>query len=263
MRCVRLAGGRAAVFHEGTLEVAHAAARPDPRAASTSASRPTATLMCRALARPRRRRARGRGGGRVLPRPLERQRRRRAQARGHRPARGRGRVAHRIGDRGRGRRAGPRGARAGVPRALALAWDPRDGGCGGRRGRRRELGGGPRRRAGRVRARARAGDRRGSTTRPWSWPATLAAEHRRRLPGARPPAGRAPAVSATASTSCGPYLAGQVVAHPGDRDQLRARDRRARWRGRRGTGSSGSSRPWTTVVGTGVAAAARFGRRRP
>ena len=48
---LRLAGGRAAVFHDGTLEVAHAAPDEDARArASTSASPPTAALIARALA---------------------------------------------------------------------------------------------------------------------------------------------------------------------------------------------------------------------
>ena len=48
---LRLAGGRAAVFHEGTLEVAHAAAATDPRAGIHERFRAEATLMCRALER--------------------------------------------------------------------------------------------------------------------------------------------------------------------------------------------------------------------
>jgi lipoate-protein ligase A len=48
---LRLAGGRAAVFCEGTLEVAHAAADPDPRAGIHERFEAEATLICRALRR--------------------------------------------------------------------------------------------------------------------------------------------------------------------------------------------------------------------
>jgi octanoyl-[GcvH]:protein N-octanoyltransferase len=48
---LRLAGGRAAVFHEGTLEVAHAAPSGDPRAGIHDRFEAEATLVCRALAR--------------------------------------------------------------------------------------------------------------------------------------------------------------------------------------------------------------------
>lgn len=48
---LRLAGGRAAVFHEGTLEVAHAAPAADPRAGIHERFEAEATLMCRALRR--------------------------------------------------------------------------------------------------------------------------------------------------------------------------------------------------------------------
>ncbi len=48
---LRLAGGRAAVFHEGTLEVAHAAPSDDPRAGIHERFEAEATLMCRALER--------------------------------------------------------------------------------------------------------------------------------------------------------------------------------------------------------------------
>lgn len=48
---VRLAGGRAAVFHEGTLEVAHAAPSDDPRAGIHERFQAEATLMRRALER--------------------------------------------------------------------------------------------------------------------------------------------------------------------------------------------------------------------
>lgn len=48
---VRLAGGRAAVFHEGTLEVAHAAPSDDPRAGIHERFEAEATLMRRALER--------------------------------------------------------------------------------------------------------------------------------------------------------------------------------------------------------------------
>jgi octanoyl-[GcvH]:protein N-octanoyltransferase len=48
---LRLAGGRAAVFHEATLEVAHAVPDPDPRPGIHARFEATATLMARALAR--------------------------------------------------------------------------------------------------------------------------------------------------------------------------------------------------------------------
>ena len=48
---LRLAGGRAAVFHEGTLELAHAVPDRTRAAASTRASRTTAELIARALRR--------------------------------------------------------------------------------------------------------------------------------------------------------------------------------------------------------------------
>jgi len=47
---LRLAGGRAAVFHEGTLEVAHAAPAVDSRAGIHDRFEAEATLVCRALA---------------------------------------------------------------------------------------------------------------------------------------------------------------------------------------------------------------------
>jgi octanoyl-[GcvH]:protein N-octanoyltransferase len=48
---LRLAGGRAAVFHEGTMEVAHAAPDADPRAGIHERFRAEAGVVCRALAR--------------------------------------------------------------------------------------------------------------------------------------------------------------------------------------------------------------------
>ena len=106
-RSLRLAGGRAAVFHEGTMELAHAV--PDAGAAPRHPRplRGDGRPDRRALGKPRRRRPRGRGAGRVLPRPLERERRRRAQAGGHRPARDRRRGARRHRDGGRGRGSHP------------------------------------------------------------------------------------------------------------------------------------------------------------
>jgi octanoyl-[GcvH]:protein N-octanoyltransferase len=47
---VRLAGGRAAVFHEGTLELAHAVPDPDPRGTIHERFQATAELIARALA---------------------------------------------------------------------------------------------------------------------------------------------------------------------------------------------------------------------
>jgi octanoyl-[GcvH]:protein N-octanoyltransferase len=46
---LRLAGGRAAVFHEGTLELAHAVPDPDPKPGIHDRFEATATLIARAL----------------------------------------------------------------------------------------------------------------------------------------------------------------------------------------------------------------------
>ena len=111
---VRLAGGRAAIFHEGTLELAHAQADEDPRAGIHLRFAAAATLMARAL------RALGVDAhvgevpGGVLPGPLQRQCGPRAQAGRPGPACGGGRLAHRRGDRRGRRRAGARRARAGL-----------------------------------------------------------------------------------------------------------------------------------------------------
>jgi octanoyl-[GcvH]:protein N-octanoyltransferase len=48
---LRLAGGRAAVFHEGTLELAHAVPDPDPKPGIHERFEATATLIVRALRR--------------------------------------------------------------------------------------------------------------------------------------------------------------------------------------------------------------------
>jgi octanoyl-[GcvH]:protein N-octanoyltransferase len=48
---LRLAGGRAAVFHEGTLELAHAVPDPDPKPGIHDRFEATATLISRALRR--------------------------------------------------------------------------------------------------------------------------------------------------------------------------------------------------------------------
>jgi octanoyl-[GcvH]:protein N-octanoyltransferase len=48
---LRLAGGRAAVFHEGTLELAHAVPDPDPKPGIHDRFEATATLIARALRR--------------------------------------------------------------------------------------------------------------------------------------------------------------------------------------------------------------------
>ena len=48
---LRLAGGRAAVFHEGTLELAHAVPDPDPRPSIHTRFEATAELVTRALRR--------------------------------------------------------------------------------------------------------------------------------------------------------------------------------------------------------------------
>ena len=46
---LRLAGGRAAIFHEGTLELAHAVPDPDPKAGIHARFEATATLIAAAL----------------------------------------------------------------------------------------------------------------------------------------------------------------------------------------------------------------------
>jgi lipoate-protein ligase A len=46
---LRLAGGRAAIFHEGTLELAHAVPHPDPKAGIHARFEATATLTAAAL----------------------------------------------------------------------------------------------------------------------------------------------------------------------------------------------------------------------
>jgi octanoyl-[GcvH]:protein N-octanoyltransferase len=48
---LRLAGGRAAIFHEGTLELAHAVPDPDPKPGIHARFECTATLIARALRR--------------------------------------------------------------------------------------------------------------------------------------------------------------------------------------------------------------------
>jgi octanoyl-[GcvH]:protein N-octanoyltransferase len=48
---MRLAGGRAAVFHEGTIELAHAAPDPDPKPGIHARFEAEATLIARALRR--------------------------------------------------------------------------------------------------------------------------------------------------------------------------------------------------------------------
>lgn len=48
---LRLAGGRAAVFHDGTVALAHAVPHPDPRAGIHARFRRTAELVARALRR--------------------------------------------------------------------------------------------------------------------------------------------------------------------------------------------------------------------
>jgi lipoate-protein ligase A len=48
---MRLAGGRAAVFHEGTIELAHAAPDPDPKPGIHARFEAEATLIARAMRR--------------------------------------------------------------------------------------------------------------------------------------------------------------------------------------------------------------------
>ena len=99
----RIAGGRAAVFHEGTISLSHAI-----RAAGGSGSysghegalRRDGGDDRRGDGGRRRRRPCRRGARRVLPGRVQRQRPRRRQARRHRPAGDRRRRPRRRGDRG-------------------------------------------------------------------------------------------------------------------------------------------------------------------
>ena len=236
---LRLAGGRAAVFHEGTLEVAHAAPGEDPRAGIHERFAAVAALTAARPGRPRRRCSGGRGPGRVLPGPLERQRVGAAQARRDRAARGLGRLAHRLGDRRERRGPDPARARAGLLGALARLGSG-DGGSGRRRGARNRAG----RRSGtpcspstdgcsswcparstQRRSRSRAssppstGHRPGSTRQPpGSWRARSSPRWRRRS-GAR------------AGAACrGPSRGWRGTPHPGSH---------GRWPDRRGTGRAG------------------------
>ena len=117
---VRLAGGRAAVFHEGTLALAWAtpgrAARGRHPRALRAARRASSSAALRGA---RRRRPGRRGPRRVLPRRLERQRPRAHEARRDRPAADRRRRARRRGAGGDRLRARARGARAGLRGARA------------------------------------------------------------------------------------------------------------------------------------------------
>ena len=83
---VRLAGGRAAVFHEGTLALAWATPAERPVAGTRERFERLAGDPRPGAARARGRRPGRRGPGRVLPRRLERQRPRAHEARRDRPA---------------------------------------------------------------------------------------------------------------------------------------------------------------------------------
>ena len=66
---LRLAGGRAAIFHDGTMEIGHAVPDDEPRAGIHDRFERTAGRLARASLRSAWMPAR-RGRGRVLPRPL-------------------------------------------------------------------------------------------------------------------------------------------------------------------------------------------------
>ena len=121
---VRLAGGRAAVFHGGTLELAHAVAEPDPRAGIRARFEATAELIARALRRLGADARVGEVPGEYCPGRWSVNAGRRAQAGGRRPARDRRRRARGHGDRGRGRRGRARACSSRSTAALGLDWDP-------------------------------------------------------------------------------------------------------------------------------------------
>ena len=97
---LRLAGGRAAVFHEGTIGIAHAVHETSPRAGMQAAVRVHGRPAGPRPERARSGRAGGGGAGRVLPRHLQRERGRRAEARRRRTAPDRERGPRGLGDRG-------------------------------------------------------------------------------------------------------------------------------------------------------------------
>ena len=143
----RLAGGRAAVFHEHTIAFAWAGRAQDTWSGTHERFRTIAGIVERALQAPRRRRPHRRDPARVLPRRVQHQRPRPDEARRDRPAPDQGRLAHRRRDRG------------GRGRSRARRPDPGVRGAGpglgpGHRGRRRRRGPG-RRLGGRGRGAAR------------------------------------------------------------------------------------------------------------
>ena len=174
---LRLAGGRAAVFHEDTLELAHAVPDPDPRAGIQERFETEAALMRRRPGRAGRGRPRGRGAGRVLPRALERQRgrRRKLAGIGQRVVAGGAHVGTVLVVDGAAR------VRAVLEPVYARA---RAGlgsghrGRGGRRAARGQLGAGARRAAGGVRRAATSSRRPSSTQHTLALARELAAEHR-------------------------------------------------------------------------------------
>ena len=123
---LRLAGGRAAVFHDGTMEIGHAVPDDEPRAGIHERFERTAGPAGASAGAARRGRPRGRGARRVLPRPLQRERPRRgASSPGIGQRDRRRRVAHRHGARGRGRGAHQRGAASRSTRRSGSTGSPR------------------------------------------------------------------------------------------------------------------------------------------
>ena len=255
---LRLAGGRAAVFHPGTLELAHAVPDPDPRAGIHARFEATAELLARAL---------GRLGvdARVGEVPGE-----------YCPGRWSVNAAGARKLAGIGQRVISGGAHVGVVlvvedaaavrrvlepvyAALALDWDPATVGAIADEVPGRDWDA--------VRDALLAeyaelyelvdGELDAETL---ALARELAPEHRPVMPPA--PVPPAPAVSTTASMICGHTCSGRSWPMPGMAIRRASGIARAVARPPR-KGTSGSSRPWMTVVGTAASAAARCGRPRP
>ena len=121
---VRLAGGRAALFHEGTLPSPGRARSERPVAGTHERFERIAGIVAARAAGARRRRPGRRGARRVLPRCLERQRPRAGEARRDRPAPDRRRRALPAGCSWSPTASCVRATLEPVYAALELDWDP-------------------------------------------------------------------------------------------------------------------------------------------
>ena len=168
---LRLAGGRAAVFHEDTLEVAHAAPDPDPRAGIQERFETEAALVRRALAGLGVDARVGEVEGEYCPGrwSINAGGRRKLAGIGQRVVAGGSHTGTVLVVDGAAR---VRAVLEPVYAALGLDWDPGHRGRGGRRASRGQLGAGARRAAGGVRPQLRARVRRARRATRWRWPAS-------------------------------------------------------------------------------------------